>query len=228
MADLLDNPVYNALLTGDAHRGRGTDFVKFFDREISPFAGFDETYAKGFDDLYDVLPPGRSILYANRRQIEEPAGWKLVRYIAGLQFVLSAFKPIDGDVVEPVPLQNQYVPQMVELAKLTQPGPFDTRTIEFGHYFGIFDKDKLVSMTGQRLHVADYTEVSAVCTHPDYLGRGYAGALMDHQLRLIINDKQLPFLHVRADNARAIALYERIGFKINGPMHFYILKRVDR
>ena len=82
-------------------------------------------------------------------------------------------------------------------------------------------------MTGQRLHVYHFTEISAVCTHPDYLGKGYASALLDHQVDLILNQEQTPFLHVKADNNRAIFLYERIGFTVNGPMNFYYLRRKD-
>ena len=114
---------------------------------------------------------------------------------------------------------------MVALADLTRPGPFGTRTIEFGHYHGIFENGKLVAMTGQRLHVGNYTELSAVCTHPDHLGKGYAASLMTHQLNLILSHGQQPFLHVRADNTRAIALYERLGFKENRGMNFYFMKR---
>lgn len=112
-----------------------------------------------------------------------------------------------------------------KLAALTKPGPFNTRTIEFGHYHGIFDNGKLVAMTGQRLHIDNYTEVSAVCTHPDHLGKGYAAALIIHQLQLILSQGQKPFLHVRDDNDRAISLYERLGFKVNRSMNFYFMKK---
>jgi predicted GNAT family acetyltransferase len=108
---------------------------------------------------------------------------------------------------------------------LTKPGPFAMRTIEFGYYHGIFDRDKLVAMTGQRLHPGHYAEVSAVCTHPDHLGKGYAAALLLHQLAIIRRQGKIPFLHVRADNDRAIALYERLGFRENGPMNFYFLTK---
>lgn len=81
-------------------------------------------------------------------------------------------------------------------------------------------------MTGQRLHVENYTEISAVCTHPDHLGKAFAAALIKHQLNLICQSGKIPFLHVRDDNDRAIALYERLGFSQNGPMNFYFLKRI--
>ena len=114
---------------------------------------------------------------------------------------------------------------MVELANLTKPGPFGPRAIEFGHYYGVFENDRLVAMTGQRLHVQNFTEVSAVCTRPDALGKGYATALVRHQVNLILSQGQIPFLHVRADNGRAIAVYERLGFNVQGTMNFYFLKK---
>jgi predicted GNAT family acetyltransferase len=111
------------------------------------------------------------------------------------------------------------------LVKLTKPGPFGKRTIDFGYYHGIFDHGQLVAMTGQRLHAENYTELSAVCTHPDHLGKGYATALMKHQLQIILTHSQKPFLHVREDNERAIAVYDRLGFVVSGPMNFYFLKK---
>jgi ribosomal protein S18 acetylase RimI-like enzyme len=223
--DLLYNPVYNALLSGDAHLSLGTDTVKYFDEEVSPFAGFHHQYEKGFEELYNLLPPGRKILYANSQQINEPRDWKILVEIKGLQFLFTEKTIECKQHFELVPLTENNVDEMVELATLTKPGPFGTRTIEFGHYHGIFEKGKLVAMTGQRLHVDNYTELSAVCTHPDHLGKGYAAALMQHQLQLILSHDQIPFLHVRADNSRAIALYERLGFKVNREMNFYFMKR---
>jgi predicted GNAT family acetyltransferase len=66
-----------------------------------------------------------------------------------------------------------------------------------------------------------------VCTHPDFLGKGYASALLQHQVGLICDNGQIPFLHVREDNTRAIEVYERLGFKRNGTMNFYFLKRTE-
>jgi ribosomal protein S18 acetylase RimI-like enzyme len=225
--DLLYNPVYNALLTGDANLGLGTEKVKYFDEQVSPFAGFHQDYDKGFDDLHTLLPARRNILYATPHLINEPKGWKIAAEIKGLQFVFHGKVETADPSLTLVSLNNTHIEEMIKLATLTKPGPFGPRTIDFGHYHGIFQNRQLVAMTGQRLHVANYTEISAVCTHPDHLGKGYAAALMIHQLNLIHNHGQKAFLHVREDNDRAIALYERLGFQVQRSMNFYFMKRRD-
>lgn len=228
MNHLLDNPVYHALLTGDKHLSLGAGNVKFFDEAVSPFAGFDDNYSLGFDDLFALLPPGRRILYATPRHIPQPEGWQLLHKVPGIQMIFTtAVAPVQV-AVQPVPLQEQHIAQVLALAKLTKPGPFGLRTIEFGHYFGIFKEETLVAMTGQRLHVEQFTEISAVCTHPDHLGRGYATALVQHQVNLILQEQQTPFLHVRADNQRAIDVYQRMGFVLRSPMNFYFMERKNR
>lgn len=227
MEDLLNNPVYNALLTADAHFNVGTEEVKYFDEEVSPFAGFHQEYTKGFDDLYNILPARRSILYATPQLIKEPKGWRIAAEIKGLQFVLQGKTNHDAPSLTFVPLNNTHIEEMIQLAALTKPGPFGPRTIEFGHYHGIFENGELVAMTGQRLHLTNYTEISAVCTHPDHLGKGYAAALILHQLNIIHYQGQQAFLHVREDNSRAISLYERLGFEMLRSMNFYFMKRRD-
>jgi ribosomal protein S18 acetylase RimI-like enzyme len=222
---LLHNPVYHALLSGDRHLSFGNEQVKFFDEQVSPFAGFEEGYDKGFSDLYDLLPSGRNILYAIPSSITPPPGWHIKHEIKGLQFIYEAGKRGNTEFPDIKPLSEIHIEQMMQLAKLTKPGPFGNKTIDFGCYFGIFDNNKLVAMTGQRLHVENYTEISAVCTHPDYLGKGYANRLLQHQLQLILQKGQRPFLHVREDNERAIEIYQRIGFTISRAMNFYFMKR---
>jgi len=222
---LLQNPVYNALISGDKHLSFGEGNVKYFDEQVSPFAGFEQGYEKGFSDLYDIFPTGRKIIYAAPFQIPEPAGWQLQHNLKGLQFVYQPGGEIKTDFPNIKPLDETHIDQMVQLAKLTKPGPFGTGTIKFGSYYGIFDNEKLVAMTGQRLHVENFTELSAVCTHPDYTGKGYANSLLQHQLHIILQHNQHPFLHVREDNSRAIEIYERLGFKVSGSMNFYFMVR---
>ena len=115
---------------------------------------------------------------------------------------------------------------MLALTKLTNPGPFASRTIDFGHYYGVFDGGKLVAMAGQRMHIEDYTEISAVCTHPDYLGRGYAKQLLLGQIHRMRAAGNIPILHVRKNNERAVKVYESIGFTPRTTIHFNILQKI--
>ena len=225
MKDVLFNPVFHALSSGDKHLGSGSDTVKFSDAEVSPLVGFADDHIIGFHDLLELLPPERRILYATPRLIDEPAGWSVKAEVRGLQFIYPADKAPVRPSMNPVKLDSTHIDEMIALTALTKPGPFDRRTIEFGSYHGFFENGKLVSMTGQRMHVYGNTEISAVCTHPDHLGKGYAAALLLHQLHIILDQKQQPFLHVRADNQRAIDLYERLGFCVNREMNFYFMKR---
>lgn len=225
MKDILQNPVFHALKSGDAGLSFGSENVKYFDESVSPFIGINDDYENGFEELYSMLPAGRRILYANPEHIPTPPGWQLAVKIEGVQMVYHGNDCELLTGMEPQPLNEKHVDEMVALAQLTKPGPFDKGTIRFGNYHGFFSEDKLIAMTGQRLHPQPYTEVSAVCTHPDHLGKKYANALVLHQTKYILAYNQIPFLHVRADNARAIGLYERIGYTIERPMNFYFMKK---
>ncbi|GAB4092697.1 GNAT family N-acetyltransferase [Flaviaesturariibacter terrae] len=226
MQQLLQNSVYEALSSGDARLGTRRGNVAFFDADVSPFVGFPEGLAEGFAELHALLPAGRRILFARPEPLAIPGGWTLRVHIEGAQFVYEGGADAPLSAVELQPLGPEHVPEMIALTALTKPGPFDRRTIEFGHYYGVFEAGRLVAMTGQRLHPGNYSEISAVCTHPDFLGRGYAAALMQQQLRLMRAAGTTPFLHVRADNTRAIELYERLGFRRSRPMQFYFMERL--
>jgi predicted GNAT family acetyltransferase len=122
-------------------------------------------------------------------------------------------------------LTDAHIPQMIALAELTHPGPFRERTIDLGHYQGIFKEDRLVAMAGQRMHASPYAEISAVCTHPDHGGRGYATQLMLSQMSRIGAGRGIPFLHVAAANQRAIKIYETLGFVTRKKLFIYFMKK---
>jgi predicted GNAT family acetyltransferase len=115
--------------------------------------------------------------------------------------------------------------EMLELTALTKPGPFDKRTHELGTYLGIRRDGQLVAMAGERLKVPGYTEVSAVCTHPEHVGRGYARVLMTEVMRSIRERWEKSFLHVREDNDHAIGLYEKLGFRRRARVHLAVLHK---
>lgn len=116
------------------------------------------------------------------------------------------------------------VAEMLGLVELTQPGPFLRRTPELGTYLGIRERGQLVAMAGERIRPLGYTEISAVCTHPEYRGRGYASSLVSALIQKITKRDEIPFLHVRTENVGAISVYEKLGFKTRRVINVVIVK----
>lgn len=123
------------------------------------------------------------------------------------------------------PLNERYTKELLELVNLVQPGYFKAETVQLGKYFGIFKEIKgeptLVAVTGERMRMNDYTEVSAVVTHPEHGGRGYAKQLVAHVANQVIAEGKMPFLHVAESNLGAIKLYEKLGFKLRRKISFW-------
>jgi predicted GNAT family acetyltransferase len=114
---------------------------------------------------------------------------------------------------------------MLELVALTQPGPFGERNLDLGEYYGVFDAGRLVAMAGERMHAGALREISGVCTHPDYQGRGYARRLVERLIRVEVARNQTPFLHVVLENRQARQIYERMGFR---PHQDLVVRAISR
>jgi ribosomal protein S18 acetylase RimI-like enzyme len=225
MEQVLDNPAWNALITGNKNLSLGNEDVKFFDEQTSPFAGIKEYTAEGFEQLYNLYGGQSPKVVILKEETAIPQPWVTLRYMKCLQMVYHGDAPIAYDSSLIIPLTSEHVPQMLELTALTNPGPFALNTIAFGHYSGIFDGSKLVAMAGQRMNPTPYAEISAVCTHPDYTGKGYAKQLLLHQVNRVIVAGGIPFLHVLDYNERAIKVYESLGFKTRTKLHFYVIQK---
>jgi predicted GNAT family acetyltransferase len=151
-----------------------------------------------------------------------PKAWTRLDGGRGHQMVLRDLAPVDlPDGVRS--LGPADVGEMLALVELTRPGPFAVRTVELGGYVGVFDRDRLVAMAGRRLAPPGFREVSAVCTHPDFRGRGLAAALTAHVAREILAEGDRPFLHHAADNDAARRVYEAIGFEFRRQVVFAAL-----
>lgn len=140
------------------------------------------------------------------------------------QMVCPKLNPLPSSLPDPLPLDSSYIEEMIVLTSLTKPGPFATRTIEFGNYHGYFEEGRLAAMGGERMHLEGYSEVSAICTHPDLRGKGYGAQLVHFLSQKVMEQGFTPFLHVRTDNTPAIEIYERLGFKIRKRMFFAIIR----
>ena len=122
------------------------------------------------------------------------------------------------DAPEAIPLRTQDVPEMLELVRQTDPGPFLDRTIELGDYVGIRRDSQLVAMAGERLHFDGWREISAVCTAPTHRGHGLASRLVGALIAGIQDRSERAFLHVLITNTSAIRLYEELGFRVRRPL----------
>lgn len=225
MEHLLDNPIFNALNSAHSIYAKGTANVKYYQEEVAVFAGLKTNSPADFEELYALATDANTFVVFSPVALTIPANWKLLTHIDMFQFVYDS-KEIpagaDGDFTD---LDNEYVPEMMALVELTQPGPFRERTIELSNYTGVIDEGKLVAMAGHRFNPTPYIEVSAVCTHPDHLGKGYAYMLIREQIKRILDKGEIPFLHVRNDNTGAIKLYEKLGFYIRSEMIAYVIKK---
>jgi ribosomal protein S18 acetylase RimI-like enzyme len=221
----LDNPIFNALGTCQANFAETYGVVRRFPPEVTPLGGFAEPNAEGFAAVRGLLAAGGGLGLFLPKRMDAPPGLEIMLEGALLQMILENGNHSPPSKAHPfIELGPADVPEMVELATLTKPGPFGTRTREMGTYLGVRKDGKLVAMAGERLKLPGYTEISAVCTHPDHLGHGYAGFLMTILAERIRERGEVPFLDVRPENTRAVQLYERLGFKRRLLYHYAVFR----
>jgi ribosomal protein S18 acetylase RimI-like enzyme len=224
----LDNVIWQALTTRQAEFAESLLQARRFLREISPVGGFLEPTNEGYQSLADLLGAGGTVGLFLDTPYESRPGWDRVGGAPLLQMICEnggAPEPPSASSSPFVELTQFDVPEMLDLTTLTKPGPFAHRTRELGTYLGIRTNGRLVAMAGERLKVPGHTEVSAVCTHPEHVGRGYARILMTEVMRRIRDRGEIPFLHVRQDNVRAIELYKRLGFRERVLLHYAVIRR---
>lgn len=225
----LHNVCYQALTTRQAQFAESHDLARRFIPDISVIGGFLESTARGYEALAALVKDDQRVNLALEAPYQPQPGWALVFGTPMLQMVFerscSDLNPntLEDEPVTELGLNN--VPDMMELTSLTRPGPFSRRTYELGTYLGIYRGGKLIAMAGERLRVPGYTEVSAVCTHPDHTGKGYARRLMTEVMRGICDRGETPFLHVREANTHAVALYEKLGFAKRVLLHLAVLRK---
>ncbi len=223
----LDNVIWQALSTRQAHLGESRNSARRFQPEISLLGGFPVPAEDHYDSLASLVQPGERVGLFLKEDPIELAAWTIALSVPLLEMVCDnghAPAPQNGGMI--VPLGEQNVPEMMSLTQLTLPGPFSARTREMGEYWGIRDDGgELIAMAGERLKVPGYTEVSAVCTHPKHTGKGYARTLILWLMSRIAGRGETSFLHVRPDNKRAVKLYESLGFSNRVLLRYVILQK---
>lgn len=220
----LDRPVWAALRHAP-HLAEGGDLAMRYRRDVNLFASARDDGEASLAALADLVAPGESIFTAQAAPIQVPPGLQSVRSAQAVQMLaMRPVAPVEGEerVLE---LGDADAPEMLALARLTEPGPFLARTHTMGRFYGVRVEGRLAAMAGERMRFAGGTEVSGVCTHPDFRGRGLARRLSSVVAHAIQQRGEQAFLHAWETNHAAIALYESLGFQTRTAMHVAVLAR---
>ncbi|CAL9361234.1 GNAT family N-acetyltransferase [Streptomyces sp. enrichment culture] len=221
-AHVLDNPALASLTGPHAAFAERRGRVLRYPPDVSPWLAMpDDPDAGDWADLGALAGPGAEVPLSGYVG-EVPPDWEITFDVEGVQLV------DDGVAAAPDPeavrLGPADVPEMLDLVRRTQPGPFLPRTIELGTYLGIRRDGALVAMAGERLHPPGWTEISAVCTDPELRGQGLAGRLVRAVAHGIRARGETPFLHTGAHNTTAVRLYESLGFRLRRRTAFLVAK----
>ena len=223
----LDRPVWSALTSRQAHLALGeADRFLRFPADIEPFGATRDNSGEQLAGLAELMPLDGHVALVEVDKFPAPLGFLTMISAAIHQMAAPRIDQPDDNLAV-VKLSDIDAPEMRALAKLTQPGPFHARTHELGGFVGVREKGRLIAMAGERLRVPGFTEISAVCTHPDARGRGLAAALMRRVAAGIAARGEELFLHVYPHNTGAIALYERLGFRHRADLQLNVLRRLQ-
>ncbi len=221
----LDNAVWHALATEHTSWAEVRGTARRYPSDVCVFHGVEVLDDRGWADLTALVGPSTGLALFRDAVPEAPDGWTVHYRGVGNQLTVTAaaLEPPVTTIDEPIfrRLTMSDVGEALALVELTRPGPFAERTLEMGRYWGHVDvDDRLLAMAGERLHLTGFTEISAVCTHPEARGRGLAAALTRHVALGILERGETPFLHVAADNDAALRVYERLGFRRRRTVEF--------
>lgn len=220
----LDRPIWEALAHRHADFALGDGLARRYRPDISPFAAARDTSSEAQAALTGLLPAEGALVLLEAGSIAPPPDAIVEKQASGVQMVAQALEPIEPDS-RVTALGDADAAEMLALATLTEPGPFLANTHLFGGFIGIRIDGRLAAMAGERLKPVGYCEVSGVCTHPDFRGRGLAGLLSRIVANRIAARGETPFLHAYTSNEGAIRLYESLGFRIRTEVSVLVLRR---
>ena len=213
----LDNPVWHSLSETHQQLSINYNTIKFYHPDYCPFGAFNqfEKISEGIDSYSELCDNffivGEQPKFSKRISLKNE--------LVCNQMVID--NKIGLAIEEKIEILSQEQgKELFDLVNLVQPGYFRRNTNLLGDYFGIFKEHKLIAVTGERMKMDGYTEVSAVVTHPDHTGKGYAKQLVTHTVNKIFDEGNVPFLHVAETNIPAITLYEKLGFSTRRKISF--------
>ncbi|MCW3837517.1 GNAT family N-acetyltransferase [Sphingomonas canadensis] len=221
----LDRPAWSALTGRQSPLAEGGPLAVRMRRDHGLFGAAADGSAASQAALAALMPEEGELWLVESGPVPPLPGTVVARAAMLHQMTLAELTPAPPPAFAIAPLGEGDAAEMFALAMLTRPGPYAACTHRLGDFHGVRVDGRLVAMAGERLKPAGFTEVSGVCTHPDWRGRGYAGALMRRVIAGILARGETPFLHSYASNAGAIALYESLGFRFRAEILATVLVR---
>lgn len=219
----LDNPFWSSLCT--IHRGLaiGSDEAARYPAEFAPFLGVADAEVEADEAIVSLLDPDETVLLLGVPPKLSDA-WQLETFRPLAQMIRDEpLEVMDGPEI--IELNETHRADVLSLVALVYPHYFRARTMELGRYFGMYVDGRLAAMIGERLGTDAQTEMSAICTHPDFTGRGYARRLTAFLTNDTLARGRTPFLHVSYENPHAKSLYERMGYRLRRDIPFWALRR---
>ncbi|MBT8459458.1 MAG: GNAT family N-acetyltransferase [Boseongicola sp.] len=220
----LDDPIWSSLSTEHAHFCEGNDLVRRYYADIGPLAATRDSGDACLEALRQSIETSGPVILTRRSGLKAPSGVHLMWDRPLVQMLFSGeVTPLDKSLkIEP--LGGGDAEEMIALARLTKPGPFEARTHALGQFWGVKLGGRVIAMAGERMRQAGFSEISAVCTHPDHTGKGLGRALTTHMCRVIVARGEAPYLHAFEDNHSAIRLYEKLGFRLRAKLRVMALE----
>lgn len=223
----LDRPVWASLTSHHARFAEGGPLARRYRADYNLFAGQQDESDEALGALGALLGPGERMCIAQAMPIVVPPGLLVEKSLEGVQLMAPPGLAVPGGAEPLLSLGEADAPEMFALARLTEPGPFEPRTHALGSFIGIRVEGRLAAMAGERFRFPGYTEVSAVCTHPDFRGRGFARRLTAAATASIQQRGERAFLQAWKTNTPAITLYRSLGFEIRAEMNVRVLRRAQ-
>jgi ribosomal protein S18 acetylase RimI-like enzyme len=216
----LDNPVWTALTTLQRDLSQANGEARRFPPEVTLLGALRENSAEAWASLANLTQGDPVTLYSQSTP-ELPAGWSRVRHVELFQMVLEdGLTPVQLPGCAVLELTDADVPEMSVIYSATRPGRTLCPQIQrCGLFLGVRQEGRLAAMGGLRLHPPGYRELTTVATHPDLNSRGFATAIVSALAEKILASGERPYLTVRTDNERAIAIYQRLGFRERMRIH---------
>jgi len=221
--ELLDRPIWHAFTTRQTELAERNGGALRLHGDYGIFASADGVSPDSLAALAALVPAEGELAVVQADDHPPVPGVAMAPQPGVCQMVAGELRALPPPAFQVLDLGEDDAEAMLELATLTRPGPFFARTHRMGDFIGVKADGRLIAMAGERMRLPGLTEVSAVCTHPDHRGQGYAATLMGIVAGRILARGETPFLHVYAHNTGAIALYEHLGYRMRRQMRMWLL-----